>query len=437
MPTVTVLASTYSVSSATYVTVTNPSNMYTNVSSTTYATCTSTNASTTAYRVYLKGFDFSSIPDDAIVSSIVVRVKGSESNLSTSTTYAPLLGYSSGGSFYTLSGTTASSNFGTSVSTITVPTGSLTLANLKSYGTGFGIRLTIRRSSSNTQGYLYVYGAEVAITYTNPTYYNVTSSTSVGTISPSGTTSVIQGGTYNLLISGVTNPKVMDNNVDVTSQLSQSGSGTIYPSGVVASSGVTTSNIANAYTSASSTTYATISATSSAGRITFSFPSLNIPSGATCSNPQCTVKVGSDGGGADVVFKGGASNDLTLFGLSKTRISKGTSTVMPSVLRSATPADFNDFNFGFEIVTAFQVLYIYGITASVDYTLGSGTYRYILSNVQANHTIVVSSANAIYFKQNGSWVQASKAYKKVNGVWVEQNDLTTVFSSGTNYLKGN
>lgn len=42
----------------------------------------------------------------------------------------------------------------------------------------------------------------------------------------------------------------------------------------------------------------------------------------------------------------------------------------------------------------------------------------------------------IFFKSNGSWVQISKAYKKVNGSWVEQSDLTTVFNSSTNYVKG-
>lgn len=45
-------------------------------------------------------------------------------------------------------------------------------------------------------------------------------------------------------------------------------------------------------------------------------------------------------------------------------------------------------------------------------------------------------SNALYYKNNGSWTQVVAAYKKVNGVWVEQSDLTQVFLSGTNYVKG-
>lgn len=46
------------------------------------------------------------------------------------------------------------------------------------------------------------------------------------------------------------------------------------------------------------------------------------------------------------------------------------------------------------------------------------------------------STSTLYFKNNGSWVAASKAYKKVNGSWVEQQDLTTVFQNGVNYKRG-
>lgn len=43
---------------------------------------------------------------------------------------------------------------------------------------------------------------------------------------------------------------------------------------------------------------------------------------------------------------------------------------------------------------------------------------------------------AIYYKENGSWVEPSAVYKKVNGSWVKQSDLTTVFDANTNYVKG-
>jgi hypothetical protein len=42
-----------------------------------------------------------------------------------------------------------------------------------------------------------------------------------------------------------------------------------------------------------------------------------------------------------------------------------------------------------------------------------------------------------FYKTTGGWVAATKVYKKVNGSWVEQSDLTTVFDTNTNYVKGN
>lgn len=170
MPSVKLVASTYSVTGS--VTVSNPDRMYTDVSSTTYATLTHTTSGTTSYYCYIKGFDFSSssVPSNANVSSIVIRIRGYESGLSTSTTYAPRLYNGTN----TISGaSTASANFGTSASTITVPyTGSWD--TLKNYGSNLGIRVTIRRSNRNTQGYLYIYGAEIEVTYTVPADIHVT-----------------------------------------------------------------------------------------------------------------------------------------------------------------------------------------------------------------------------------------------------------------------
>lgn len=168
MPTVKLVASSYSVTGS--VTVTNPDRMYTDVSSTTYATLTHTTSGTTSYYCYIKGFNFSAVPDNANVSSITIRIRGYETGLSTSTSYAPRLYNNTS----TITGASAASaNFGTSASTITVPyTG--TWATLKGYGADLGIRVTIRRSSRNTQGYLYIYGAEIEVTYTVPADIHVT-----------------------------------------------------------------------------------------------------------------------------------------------------------------------------------------------------------------------------------------------------------------------
>lgn len=58
------------------------------------------------------------------------------------------------------------------------------------------------------------------------------------------------------------------------------------------------------------------------------------------------------------------------------------------------------------------------------------------SNLIVTYTYEVPSSDTLLYKSNGAWVVASKAYKKVNGVWVEQSDLTAVFDSSKNYVKG-
>ena len=66
------------------------------------------------------------------------------------------------------------------------------------------------------------------------------------------------------------------------------------------------------------------------------------------------------------------------------------------------------------------------------------SYTYKLSNIHANHNLVVTIGEVstkIYIKENGSWVQYSKVYKKINGSWVEQADLSSVFSTSTNYVR--
>lgn len=96
-------------------------------------------------------------------------------------------------------------------------------------------------------------------------------------------------------------------------------------------------------------------------------------------------------------------------------------------------------------------------TASDGYDDTSSEYKYYIqlsgSNFTDNHvtspsiedsniplvyifTPYVPSSEALYFKNNGSWTEATHVYKKVNGAWVEQADLTTVFDPTKKYIKG-
>lgn len=66
-------------------------------------------------------------------------------------------------------------------------------------------------------------------------------------------------------------------------------------------------------------------------------------------------------------------------------------------------------------------------------------YVYEIADVVAAHDIVVTSGTIqkIFLKVNDTWREYSKVYVKVSGSWVEQSDLSTVFSTSTNYVRGN
>lgn len=163
MATARLIASANSVTSN--VTITGASNMYANIDSDSTASITCSSKDTSAHYFYLNGFNLTSIPNTATVSSFTVKVRGYESSLSTSTTSTYLCCLVNGTS--AISGTTASENWSSSAKTITIPTGSLTWSQIYGYGSDFGIRLCYRRSNKNQQGTLYIYGAEIEVTYTD------------------------------------------------------------------------------------------------------------------------------------------------------------------------------------------------------------------------------------------------------------------------------
>lgn len=152
--------STYSVSNTSYVSITDVNNMYTNTDSDTYTTIDHTRAATTVVSFYIKGFDFSQIPEGAVINSLTVKVKANEKSLSTSTTYIPRACNNT--ALY--SSLTASNVINTTIRTITF-SGTLEPSVIVSAGSNFGIRLQLRRNSQNTTGYLYIYGAEIEVDY--------------------------------------------------------------------------------------------------------------------------------------------------------------------------------------------------------------------------------------------------------------------------------
>ena len=218
MATIKLIPSTYYLTSTSYLSVSNASNMYHDVSNTTYATVTNSRTSTTSYYIYIRGFNFDDIPSGAIVNSFNVRIKGNYSG-----------GYSQ--NMYLYNGTTALSGSASSLTTSVATrefSSTPTWEEIVDAGSDFGIRINCRRSSRNTTSYIYIYGAEIEVDYTVPDPCVITSTLSGnGTINPSGAFNTYVGAEYELTISPTNKSDTVTatkDGVDITSQLVAHGS---------------------------------------------------------------------------------------------------------------------------------------------------------------------------------------------------------------------
>ena len=446
MTTAKLVASSYSVT-GTVVVNQNEDSLYEDTgNSSNPARVTHTTNGTSSYYLYLKGFNFSSIPSNAVVSSFAIHVKGYESGLSTSTSYAPrLYNNSSGTTWSTITGASAaSSNFSTSTNTITVPyTG--TWDTLKGYGSNLGIRLVIRRSRSNTQGYLYIYGAEIEVTYTIPVYHDVTvTNNTSATVTPTGTTSVLEGEDVEVTTNTLSGITVTDNGVNVTSQFvqEQGGSVSAVPGSYTTGGSINGTNYQSTIGKGSDTSnrtgndyFSTTQGGSGSTYIDYHFDFSDIPPNATIQSVSVTVKGHcEDTSQSREISRVQCYSGTTAKG-SYTDITDSTT----DKVYTLSPGTWTRSELDNAILKHTIGVYgglVSGATWTVTYE-ASG-YVYTISNVTTDHTIVFSSSGAqpeLYVKRNGSWVKIATAYKKVNGSWV-QVSLDQAFSSGTNYVAG-
>ena len=183
MATIRLVPSSYSVSSSTRVTVTDSANMYYNTDHTAnYASIRGRNSTSNTYYAFINGFNFGDVPANAQVTSFTIKIRCYRNQyLQTGSTYRLRLA-STASNNSVISNTTLSSDITTTSggTVYTFPNGSLTWNTLKGYGSGFSIEVPLRASSSQYP-YLYVYGAEIEVTYTaeevHPTSVSVSPST--------------------------------------------------------------------------------------------------------------------------------------------------------------------------------------------------------------------------------------------------------------------
>lgn len=438
----------YNAAGTSYLTISNEDNAKTNTDSTTYATVSNINASTTSRYIYLRGFNFDDIPSGAIINSFSIKLKANESGGSTSSSYRPVL----------CKGTSTYSNaYCDAITTsVAVRTFSFTqdFETFRNDGDDFGIRINCRRGSRNTAASFNIYGAEIEVDYTIPNPATVTSTlTGNGTISPSGATTTYEGAEYTLTITPTDASEtvtVTNNGVDVTSQLVAHGAGstiTATPDDVTTSGIQSGSSYAeyavghSAESPSSSGTSSNMYASSgSTGYASYSFDFSGIPSNATieaievrCYGHRENSTIDSSHVSQCVLYRGSTaiSSEVDFPSTSNSII-----TLAPSSMPTRSELD--------SVVVRHTVGYygglVLGISFEVTYSTGSGvdhyTYTYTVSSDATIAVVIGSQAQPkLLVKQNGTWVEVSKAYKKVNGSWVEQ-DITTIFNSSTNYLKG-
>lgn len=439
MATMRLVPSTYYRNNSSYVTVTNPNNMYTNTDSTTYASVQNTrNSTSNTYYCYLRGFNFSDIPSDAEVTGFTIKIKANESYMSTSSSYRMSLynGTTSIGS------TTVTSSLSTAVQTFTFPIPStLTWDTLKGYGANFGIRIPLRRSSTSSSSYVYVYGAEIEVTYTVPVYHNVTISNSTSATVTASDTRPLEGTDVEIrsdTISGIT---IKDNGTDVTSQFTQrQGKAESYEVVNVGTYGFTLNSSTGYYVSNNKG----VDKTAAVCRVNF-----YVPVSATITFTYINyAEQGYDFGvfgNIDTAlnhnYYAAGSSGATISDSSYKLACNASSHNMSSAqtLTYSMPAGehYIDVKYSKDDASASNndtLQFKVAITLDEPFTPGT-YYGYDITNISADHTIVVtaSAQDTAYLKVNGSWVAVSEVYKKINGSWVKQTSLSNVFDSGTNY----
>lgn len=431
------VASAYSVT-GTVVVNQNETSLYTNTdNSSNPARITHTTSGTSSYYLYLKGFNFSAVPSNAVVSSFTVKVKGYETSLSTSTSYAPrLYNNSSGTTWSTITGASAAStNFGTSSKTITVPyTGDWD--TLKGYGSNLGIRLVIRRSNRNTQGYLYIYGAEIEVTYTIPVYHSVTITNGTSATVTASESNPLEGTDVEIRSDTVSGITIKDNGTDVTSQFTQrqeSGASytvtnitTTYGFALNSNNYYESNNKAHASTAAVCRVdfYLPVTATITFSLINYAEATYDF---GLLSNVDTTLNTNASADTSNVFWSGKNNNSANVQTVTYTGVTSGDHYIYVKFFKDQYTDENND-----------SLQFKVAITLTEPYT-PSTYYGYDITNIQGDHAIVVTASSAqpeLYVKVNGSWVQVQAAYKKVNGSWVQQSDLTTVFQQGVNYKQG-
>lgn len=441
MTTARLIPSTYYLTSTSYLSVSNASNMYDNTDSTNYATVTNSRTSTTSYYIYIRGFNFDAIPSNAVVSSFTVKVKCNHSG-----------GYAQ--AMYLYDGTSTSYGSSDSIST-TVTTHTFTCSHswsdLVNSGSDFGIRINCRRSSRNTTSYVYIYGAEIEVEYTIPTPRTVTTTLSgSGTIDPSGTNTYYDGDDFELVVTPTNSSDTVsatrdgsaitltqhtggqhtEQNVLGTFDLISGGfnSGQSWFEGIVGQ-GYDTDNITT------SNYYSSGSGTQAVFQYDVSFT--GIPNTATITDLYMMVNGHAESTSNSneymcVQLRSGSTDLSEQLNFKSIGTSNSTQTIQATTLPTVAQLEA----LVIECTLGYYGGAINGATVFLTYEV-SGVYYTYSTTISGDMTIAVviggsAEVNTAYIKVNGVWKEVI-VYKKANGSWQQITDPTTVIDTIQKY----
>lgn len=406
----------------------------TDSTSTNYATINFTRGNA-AETIIFYNFDLD-IPSAATITSVTCKAKCYISTTNSSRIATRQIRLYSGstamGSAYTVSNST---------NEFTMTPGTWTAAQLNNAK----VRLYAKRGSSNTTTNYYYrfYGATLSVEYTvNGTAYEITTSSNVDgvTIQPA-TQDVIEGESGSVVVNSITDVVITDNGTDVTSSFTTANStisavpesqtnsgldgGTSYASYAVGHS-------AESPNSSNGNMYA---ASGSTGHVDYAFDFSEIPSGATINSVEVKVYGKRENATTDSTHmaKIGLYSGSTL----KSTEQQFTSTSMQTITISSpgtwTRTELQSAKVRFTV--AYYGGAVSGITWNVSYQIQG--YQYTLTNVQADHTIIVNGLDTecLYIKPLGNWIKATKIYKKISGSWTEVQ-LNTLTDRKLYFYKG-
>ena len=400
-----------------------PSNGLTAANSETRAAFTSNTTANSTTSIYYN-FDCSSIPQNATINSVTCDFKATCSSSYFNTRIGQLCtGTTKKGSGTTITNT--SINNTVNVQTIS-NTGSWTRAELNN----IKILIEAVRGTSTNAFTISFFGATLTVDYTvNAEIYDVTSvlsTNAVDSINPAGLTEVMEGDNYQLEIHAASlgDFKVEDNGVNVTSQLVQHNeitSGTINAKPETTPTTEVSVSGAAFYTSSSSQTTARFSdavghtaespATmpssnqwtyvkggnnnNATGWAIYNFDFSSIPANATITSVsvKCYGAKENTNSGSQYQSKIGLYSGTTLKSTEQQFTSTSASIMTISRPGTWTRAELQNAKLRFTV--AYYGGWLGGVTWTVNYTVPSVNpyyWTYSLSNVQADHTIIISDA---------------------------------------------